>query len=141
MRRFPSLRYVMTSNVPFEKNKMASTLAASVSLHGLFTKCKEAERRVKFKGNRKRCREETEKKCNHFFLGKLPAGKLFCKFHITTKRREIESRIVDEWSDNCLYPDKNFCPKLKSKYVSSYGVLIPPTTGFGWLVVLGVTAL
>ena len=29
-RRFPSLRYVMTSNVPFEKNKMASTLAASV---------------------------------------------------------------------------------------------------------------
>ena len=61
MRRFLSLRYVMTSNGTFEKNKMASTLAASVSLHGLFTKCKEAERRVKFKGNRKRCREETEK--------------------------------------------------------------------------------
>ena len=35
MRRFLSLRYVMTSNVPFEKNKMASTLGASV-----FTKCK-----------------------------------------------------------------------------------------------------
>ena len=60
MRRFLSLRYVMTSNVPFEKNKMASTLAVSVS-HGLFTKCKKAERRVKFKGNRKRCGEETEK--------------------------------------------------------------------------------
>ena len=54
MRRFLSLRYVMTSNVPFEKNKMASTLAASV-----ITKCKEAE--VKFKGNRKRCGEETDK--------------------------------------------------------------------------------
>ena len=50
----------MTSNVPFEKNKMASTLAVSVTLHGLFTKCKEAERRVKVKGNRKRCGEETE---------------------------------------------------------------------------------
>ena len=74
----------MTSNVPFEKNKMASTLAASV-----ITKCKEAERRVRFKGNRKRCREAAE------FLGKLPAGKLFCKFHTTTKRHEIESRIVE----------------------------------------------
>ena len=30
VRRFLSLRYVMTSNVPFEKNKMASTLAVSV---------------------------------------------------------------------------------------------------------------
>ena len=30
VRRFLSLRYVMTSNVPFERNKMASTLAASV---------------------------------------------------------------------------------------------------------------
>ena len=30
VRRFLSLRYIMTSNVPFEKNKMASTLAASV---------------------------------------------------------------------------------------------------------------
>ena len=56
----------MTSNVLFEKNKMASTLAASVSLHGLFTKCKEAERRVKFKGNRKRCREENEKNVTNF---------------------------------------------------------------------------
>ena len=57
MRRFLSLHYVMTSNVPFEKNKMASTLAAA----GLSTKCKEAERRVKFKGNRKHSGEETEK--------------------------------------------------------------------------------
>ena len=31
------------------------------------------------------------KKCNQF----LPAGKLFCKFRTTTKRREIESRIVE----------------------------------------------
>ena len=30
MRQFLSLRYVMTSNVAFEKNKMASTLADSV---------------------------------------------------------------------------------------------------------------
>ena len=72
----------MTSNVPFEKNKMAPTLAVSVittwsvvclffvccmvCLHGLredflFTKCKEAERRVKFKGNSKRCGKENEK--------------------------------------------------------------------------------
>ena len=70
MRRFPSLRYVMTSNVPFEKNKMASTSAASViTTWYMFTKCKEAERRVKFKENRKRYREETEK-CNQFPLGK-----------------------------------------------------------------------
>ena len=61
MRRFLSLRYVMTSNVPFEKNKMASTLAVSVITTWSVTKCKEAERRVKFKGNRKRCGEETEK--------------------------------------------------------------------------------
>ena len=56
MGRFLSLYNVMTSNVPFETNKMASTLAASV-----ITKCKEAEPRVKFKGNRIRCEEETEK--------------------------------------------------------------------------------
>ena len=62
MRRFLSLRYIMTSNVPFEKNKMASTLSISViTIHGLFTKRKEAERRVKVKRNRKRCGEETEK--------------------------------------------------------------------------------
>ena len=30
MRQFLSLRYVMTSNVPFEEKKMASSLAASV---------------------------------------------------------------------------------------------------------------
>ena len=68
----------MTSNVPFKKNKMASTLAASVittwSVHKMQ---EEAER------NRKRCREEVE------FLVKLPAGKLFCKFHTTTKRHGI----------------------------------------------------
>ena len=63
---------------------------------------------MKFKGNRKHCREETEK-MKPIFLGKLPAGKLFCECHITTKRREIESRIVE-----CLYSDKHFCPKLKS---------------------------
>ena len=53
MQQFPSLRYVMTSNVPFEKNKMASTLAASVINTLSVHKCKEAERPVKFKGNRK----------------------------------------------------------------------------------------
>ena len=61
MRRFLSLRYVMTSNVPFEKNKMASTLAASVLTPCSVHKMQEAERRVKFKGNRKRSEEETEK--------------------------------------------------------------------------------
>ena len=33
VRRFLSLCYVMTSNVPFEKNKMASILAATWSVH------------------------------------------------------------------------------------------------------------
>ena len=61
MRRFLSLCYVMTSNVPFEKNKMASTLAASVLTTWSVHKMLEAERRVKFKGNRKRSEEETEK--------------------------------------------------------------------------------
>ena len=51
----------MTSNVPFEKNKMASTLAASVLTTWSVHKMQEAERRVNFKGNRKRSEEETEK--------------------------------------------------------------------------------
>ena len=46
--------------------------------------------------------EEKLNKCNQFFLGKLPAGKLFCKFHTTTKRRGIESRIV-EWVVRSLF--------------------------------------
>ena len=57
MRRFLSLRYVMTSNVPFEKNKMASTLAAFVittrSVHKM-----QGGYKIE---NRKRYREETEK--------------------------------------------------------------------------------
>ena len=55
MRRFLSLRYVMTSNVPFERNKMASTLAASAwSVH-----IKQgAERWLNLKGHRKRSGEE-----------------------------------------------------------------------------------
>ena len=57
MRQFLSLRYVMTSNVPFEKNKMASTLAVSVITTWSVNKM----RRVKFNGKRKRCGEETEK--------------------------------------------------------------------------------
>ena len=48
-------------HVPFENNKMASTLAGAVIIPGLFIKCKEAERWVKFNGNRKHCGEETEK--------------------------------------------------------------------------------
>ena len=64
------------------------------SLAGLFTKCKEAERRVKFKGSRKRCGEETEK-VYPGFLGKATEEKLFCKFHAAIKRRKIESRIVE----------------------------------------------
>ena len=61
MRQFLSLRYLMTSNVPFEKYKMASTLAAAVIHTWSVHKCKEVERPVKFKGKRKRCGEETEK--------------------------------------------------------------------------------
>ena len=61
VRWFLSQRYVMTSNVPFEKNKMASTLAASMITTWSVHKCKEGGRRKKFKGNRKRCGEETER--------------------------------------------------------------------------------
>ena len=50
---------------------------------------------MKFIRNRKRCGEETEKKNVISFLGKVPAGQLFCKFHTTTKRREFETRIVE----------------------------------------------
>ena len=39
--------------------------------------------------------EKKLKKCNQFSIGKLLAGKLFCKFNTTTKRREIESRIIE----------------------------------------------
>ena len=48
---------------------MASTLAASVITTWYVRKWSLAERRVKFKENRKRYREETEK-CNQFPLGK-----------------------------------------------------------------------
>ena len=68
MRRFRSLRYIMTSNVPFEKNKMASTLAASVITTWSVHKMQGGECRVNFKENRKRYGEETEK-CNQFPLG------------------------------------------------------------------------
>ena len=61
MRQFLSLRYLMTSNVPFAKNKMASTLAASVINTWSVHKVQGEMRPVKFKGKRKRCGEETEK--------------------------------------------------------------------------------
>ena len=61
MRQFLSLRYLMTSNVPFEKNKMASTLAASVINTWPVHKMQGGKRLVKFTGKRKRCGEETEK--------------------------------------------------------------------------------
>ena len=76
----------MTSNVPFEKNKMASTLAASVvtswSVHKI--KCKEAERRVKLKGNRKSCREETEKNVT-IFSWETTSGKAVLQISYTNK--------------------------------------------------------
>ena len=80
----------MTSNVPFEKNKMASTLAASVINTWSVHKCKEVERQEKESAVEKKL-----KLCNKFSLGKLPAGKLVCKFNTTTKRREIESKIIE----------------------------------------------
>ena len=61
MRRFLSLRYVMTSNVPFERKEDGFSISRYCDHYGLFTKYKETERRVKFKGNGKRCGEETEK--------------------------------------------------------------------------------
>ena len=60
MRQFLPLRYVMTPNVPFEKKKMASKLAAPVITSRSVHKMQGGWRRVKFKGNRKRCSEETE---------------------------------------------------------------------------------
>ena len=83
MRQFLSLRNVMLSNVSFEKNKMTPTLAASVITTCLFTKCKEAERRVKFKGNS--AMKEKLKKTNQFFLGKLSAGKTVLQISYNNK--------------------------------------------------------
>ena len=47
---------------------MASTLVASVITVCVFAKCKEAERWMKFKRNRKRC--GVKLKCNEFSFGK-----------------------------------------------------------------------
>ena len=61
--------------------------------------CSQNARRLSARWNLKEKESAVEKKlkkCNQFSLGKLPAGKLFCKFNITRKRREIESRII-EW--------------------------------------------
>ena len=46
-----------------QENKMLQKTATTgrQPVHVLLTKCKEAERRVEFKGNRKRCGEESEK--------------------------------------------------------------------------------
>ena len=56
-----SPRYVMTSNVPLEKNKMASTLAVSAITTWSVHKMQGGRKvRVKVKGNRMRCGEETE---------------------------------------------------------------------------------
>ena len=65
----------MTSNVPFEKNKMASTLAASV----IIIQCSQNARRLSAELNLKKidCAVEKKlKKCNEFYLGK----KLFANF-------------------------------------------------------------
>ena len=61
--------------------------------------CSQNARRLSSRWNLKEKESAVEKKlkkCNQFSLGKLPAGKLFCKFNTTTKHREIESRII-EW--------------------------------------------
>ena len=54
----------------------------------MFTKCKEVERPVNLK-EKESAVEKKLKKCNQFSLGKLPAGKLFCKFNTTTKRLKL----------------------------------------------------
>ena len=97
MRRFPSLRYVMTSNVPFEKNKMASTLAASVINHYMVCsqKCKEAERRVKFKESRKRGAIEKKLKSVTNFLWETTSGKAVLQISYNNKRCETETRNVE----------------------------------------------
>ena len=103
MRQFLSLRYLMTSNVPFEKNKMASTLAASVIIHGLFTKCKEVDRPVKFKGKRKRRGEETEKSVTSFPLGNYQRES--CSANLIQNHR-MSSQV------NVYTSKRIFCPTL-----------------------------
>ena len=61
--------------------------------------CSQNTRRLRARLNFKEIENAVEKKmkkCYQFSLGKLhvPAEKLFCKFHTTAKRREIESGIV-----------------------------------------------
>ena len=74
-----------------------------------YTVCSQNARRLSARWNLKEKESAVEKKlkkCNQFSLGKLPAGKLFCKFNTTTKRREIESRII-EWVVRSLSPLRN----------------------------------
>ena len=108
MRQFLSLRYLMTSNVPFEKNKMASMLAASVINTWSVHKMQGGRAPGEILKEKESAVEKKLKKCNQFFLGKLPAGKLFCKFNTTTKRRENRTS-----SQITVYTSKRiFCPKL-----------------------------
>ena len=76
MRRFLSLRYVMTPNVPSEKNKMASTFVVSVITTGSVYKMQGGRALSEVKGKRKRCGEESE----NVFLWETSSGKAVLQF-------------------------------------------------------------
>ena len=98
-------------------------------------------RRLKFKGNTNSAEQKKLKECNQFSLGELPARKLFCKFHTTTKRSEIESRIVMSSQITVYTSTRIFVRSFRVNEVEAIDcVLIPLTTGFGRLVVLGLTS-
>ena len=86
--------------------------------------------------------EKKLKKCNQFSLGKLPAGKLFCKFNTTTKRRGIESRIIERVVRSLsILQNAFFVRNFRVNMVAAIDWHSSLTTGFGLLVFGGLTAL
>ena len=81
---------------------------------------------MKFKGNRKRSGEKNEK-VSPVFLGKLPAGKLFCKYPTTTKRHDK--------SNHSLYFDAHFFTNFRVSMVAAIDMFSYLSTGFGWILI------
>ena len=79
--------------------------------------------------------EKKLKKCNQFSLGKLPVGKLFCKFNTTTKRRKIELRII-EWVVRSLSTLRNafFVRNFRVNMVAAIDWRSHTTHGCIWFV-------
>ena len=91
---------------------------------------------MKLKGNRKRCGEETENVSPVFPL-ETTMGKLFCNFHTTTKRRVIESRIVEG-----VVITRIFVRNFRVNMEAAMGCFSHSTYDWTWwLAVLGLTTL